>query len=278
MIRAPRAAGFSLIELLIAMLAGSVLIGTLVALFISQLGFYRQDEAMRDARTGARAALNVLTSDLRMVEGAGGVVSASSTDVTLRVPYLFGVICQSSAAQTDVSLFPADSVTVATAGFSGWGRRNPTTGDWTYAESSPTLTAIDTSTCVARSVTTLTGGRTLRITPGGGVLAPGTPVMLFQRIRYRFAESTSLPGRIGLFRTIVASDSEAELVSPFTDTARFRFFTSWTTAVDSPPADLSTIRGLEIHLNAESVDDAPSGGEPYPFSLVSSVFFMNPND
>jgi hypothetical protein len=264
--------------MIIALVTSAIVIGALVGLYVSQLNFYRQDAVMREARSGARAALNVLLSDLRMVEGGGGVIAATATDVTARVPYNFGVVCGSSGGSTVVSLFPADSLTVATAGFSGWATRNPSTGTWSYIDGAATLTASGAATCAAASVTTLAGGRTVTITPGGGGIAPGTPVMLYQEIQYRFDDSSSVPGGIGLFRTIVETADEDELVAPFSETARFRFFTDWETADDDPPADLSEIRGLEVHLDAESEHAVPSSGEVYPFSLVTSIFFMNPTD
>jgi hypothetical protein len=99
--------------------------------------------------------------------------------------------------------------------------------------------------------------------------------MLYQRIRYRFDESNAFPGRDALFRTVVATNQESELVAPFAETARFRFYTNWTTPQDAVPGNLATIVGLEIGLDAESAADSPRLGEPEPFSLNTSVFFKN---
>jgi len=267
--------GFSLIELIVALVIGTVITGSLVGLFIRQIDFYRHDDAIRDARTSARAALNVILSDTRMVERSGGVVEAESRDITLRVPYLWGTVCASNASVTDVSLFPVDSMAVAAAGFSGWASRTSATGDWVYREGGHTVEDSDGAVCAGASVTPMDGGSTIRITPGGGSLRPGTPIMLYQQIRYRFAPSLAFPGRGGLFRTVVETDADEELVSPFSDSARFRFHVTGWDADDDPPADLSTIRGLEVHLDAESFRPSPTTNEPHPFSLITSVFFMN---
>src|SRR5688572_9533535 len=93
-------AGFTLLELLVAMTVMTVVGVGLAGLLASQMRFQRIDDAMRDSRSGARAALNVLTSDLRMLEGDGAVAAAAAHDITVRVPYSFGVVCASSAAQT----------------------------------------------------------------------------------------------------------------------------------------------------------------------------------
>jgi prepilin-type N-terminal cleavage/methylation domain-containing protein len=63
--------GFSLIELLISLALSTIVAGTLLALLVGQLDFYQQDAVLRDARGGARGALNVMLTDLRMVEGGG---------------------------------------------------------------------------------------------------------------------------------------------------------------------------------------------------------------
>jgi hypothetical protein len=251
-------------------------VGTgLAGLLANQMRFQQIDDAMRDSRSGARSAINVLVSDLRMLEGDGGVSAAAARDITVRVPYSFGVVCASAAGQTDVSLFPSDSTTYAMAGNSGWAWRNAATGAWTYVNTAPTITSPGNATCTAAAVAVVPNGRVVRLAPGLAGLAVGSPVFLFQRIRYRFATSAAFPGRDALYRTVVATNQDSELVAPFAGTARFRFYTNWTTPQDAVPANLATIVGLEIGLDAESAADSPRLGEPEPFSLNTSVFFKN---
>jgi prepilin-type N-terminal cleavage/methylation domain-containing protein len=268
-------AGFSLVELIVAMTLASVVAGALLALMVRQMDFYQQDAVLREARGGARSALNVMLTDLRMVEATGGVVAAQSRDITVRVPYRLGIVCASSAGSTDVSLFPADSLTAATAAWSGWATRDGSGGSWAYRTGAVTLSSPGTASCTAASIATLTGGAVVRITPGGGTIAAGTPVFFYQEIRYRFAASTSVAGTDGLFRSVVATGQEEELVAPFDGTARFRFYAGWGNAQDDPPASLSTLRGLEIHLNAESTGPSPTTNAPETADVVTSVFFMN---
>ena len=248
---------------------------SLTGLLASQLEFQRAEDAMRDSRSSARAALNVLTTDIRMLEGGGAVVSATADDITLRVPYSFGVVCASSATETDVSLLPTEATAYAAAGYSGWAWRNSATGDWAYQEGATTVSEPGNGSCTAASVEVLAGGRVVRLDPGINGFAVGTPVMLFQRVRYRFDNSVAMPGRDALFRTVVATNQDFELVTPFSNTARFRFYTNWDSAQDAVPADLTTIVGLEVNLDAESAADSPRRGGPEPFSLRTSIFFEN---
>jgi len=267
--------GFSLIELIVAIVVVGIVGASVTRFYTGQLEFQRIEDAMRDSRSSARAALNVLASDMRMIESAGGVASAAADDITIRVPYSFGVVCASSATETDVSLLPSDATAYANAGFSGWAWRNSGTGGWAYQEGTIDISEPGAASCTAASVEVLAGGRVVRLDPGINGLPIGTPVMLFQRIRYRFDDSVAIPGRNGLFRTVVATNQESELVTPFSDTARFRFYTDWNTAQDAVPADLSTMLGFEINLDAESVANSPRSDEPEPFSLTTSIFFKN---
>jgi len=270
--------GFTLVELLVALVLVGIVGGGLTALLAGQMRFQRVEDATRDSRSAARAALNVMRTDMRMLEGSGAVVSAAARDITIRVPYAFGVVCASNSTQTDVSLFPADSTMVQNAGLSGWAWRADS-GDWTYVNSVNSLSDVSTSSCDGASIEVLTDGRSIRLDPGVAGLDEGTPIFLFQQIRYRFDESGIYPGRDALYRTVVTPDNEAELVAPFASTARFRFYTDW--AGDSEatvPADLSTIVGFEVVMDAESVNDSPRGDAPEAFGLSAGVFFQNATD
>src|SRR5438270_11399624 len=110
--------GFTLAELVVGMVVLGVIGGALTRLFLSQSRFYDQQGQLRRARMVSRMAINAALSGLRMAEATGGLVSATPTQVTMRVPYAVGVGCADTAAQTTVPLWPADSTVYATAGCS----------------------------------------------------------------------------------------------------------------------------------------------------------------
>jgi hypothetical protein len=104
-------------------------------------------------------------------------------------------------------------------------------------------------------------------------------VLLFRRIRYEFLPSVLVPGSTGLFRTVIyqnGSTTSEELAAPFASTASFAFFTIESqTAQTSPPADLTTLRGFELHFDGMS-ERTPSGKTvraTAPFT--TAVFFRN---
>lgn len=272
--------GFTLSELLVMIVIMGVIGAAVTKLFVSQARFYDLQTQQRRARFVARTAVNAALSDLRMVEATGGVVSAAPTQIRVRAPYAMGIACGSDAVRTTVSLWPADSTTYATAGFSGYAWRD-SLGNYTYVESGATLGAGDAAVCTAANVAVLPTGRVVAVAPPlpagiPAVALPGTPVFLVQRVTYEFKSSAAVAGRAGLWRTIATTGLADELVAPFDRTAKFRFFVAGAdTAQNAVPNPLSAMRGLELDLSGQS-ERAPEGGAaPRRARVVTAVFFNN---
>ncbi|MGI8401798.1 MAG: type II secretion system protein [Gemmatimonadaceae bacterium] len=276
--------GFTLIEILV----GIVLFGIVGALFTNLLTtqgrFFDKQGMGNAARNVSRASLNRVISDFRMIETTGGVVAATSTSLTLRIPFAIGVMCANAGVGTQLSLLPVDSTTYANAGFYGYAWRNFQTGAYQYVQNPATEANSILTTCATNGVTTILGGRTVVVTPvlptGVGQAGLGTPVFLYSMIRYEFKASTAIPGKLGLYRTNIAPNgalSSEELVAPFANTASWKFFVAngGSVAQAAPPALLSTIVGLELHLDgiSESIAATKLAAESAPFT--TAVFFKN---
>ena len=214
------------------------------------------------ARNVSRASLNRIVSDFRMIEATGGIVAASPTSLTIRIPYAMGVECaDDGAGATHLTLLPVDSTTYVNAGFYGYAWRSATTGVYTYVEGGVTEQAGDQAVCTGVRITTVPGGHVVKVTPvlpvGAGL---GTPTFLYSKVRYDIKASVAVPGKLGLWRT-----------------AKWRFFTlqGGTVAQDNPPASLADVRGLELHLDGISEYVAPGmmSNESAPFT--TAVFFKN---
>lgn len=276
-----RQRGFTLAELMIAMVILAIVGSGLVSVLVSETRFFSQQTQQRQARMVSTTAVNAALSDLRMVEATGGAVAATSASVTIRAPYAMGIVCATSAAQTTVALFPFDSTEYASAGFSGYAWRD-SLGNYTYDEAGVTLAAGTVATCTAAGVTVVPGGGVVVVAPGAlpttypTVTAIGTPVFLFQRLTYAFQPSVTLPGRTALWRTVVATSQSAELVAPFDSTAKFRFYAAGVdTAQSTVPSPLSNLRGLELVLNGQSENVAEGATQQSSAQVVTSVFFNN---
>ena len=152
---------------------------------------------------------------------------------------------------------------------------------YAYVENPATEANYDPADCVSVNITTVPNGKTVRVTPTlPGNAGLGTPVFLYSRVRYEFKASIAVPGKLGLYRTIIApngAESSEELVAPFANTAKWRFFTvtGGSIAQDAPPANLADMRGLELHLDgiSENVASGQISAEQAPFT--TAVFFKN---
>ncbi|MBA3645018.1 MAG: prepilin-type N-terminal cleavage/methylation domain-containing protein [Gemmatimonadaceae bacterium] len=275
--------GYSLPELLV----GLVLLGIVAALFtrliVSQARFFDLQSQSNAARNVSRGPINRVVSDLRMVEAEGGVISAGVSQVTIRVPYAIGVVCstQGNPPATEVTLLPVDSVMYNAPGFYGYAWRDNASGHYTYVESGAAAGPKQVSgACTSNGITNLTNGPRVSLTPALPAAATlGTPVMLFRRVQYEFKASALVPGTVGLFRTVILQNGTTrseELAAPFAATASFGFYTVGSqTPSTTAPADLSTLRGFELHLDgmSERTPSGKSAAATTPFT--TAVFFKN---
>lgn len=278
--------GFTLVEMLISMIVLAIVGAGLVQMVVSQGRFMDHQEASRSSRAVARVSLNRLFAEVRNVEAAGGVEAAAAggTDFTLRVPYAYGIMCATNGTTTTLSILPVDSAIYNAPGFSGFAWRGAN-GVYQYVTAGVSLSATAAAPCTAVNITTLPSingspaGRTVNV---GGAVNPLTPVgtifFLFRRVRYEFKASTLVPGRVGLWRTLVTPGTAEELTAPLANTARVRFYEDYETTAQSAVPALASIRGFEFQLDGQS-ELAPRGSAtPTTTALSTSIFFNNRPD
>jgi prepilin-type N-terminal cleavage/methylation domain-containing protein len=303
--------GFTLVELLIAMIVSAIVGSALVRLTIGQARFMGQQEAWRSARSVSRSGINRLASDIRAVENGsqvalGGLQAAvaGGQDFTLRVPYAFGIVCFAQINTATVSLLPVDSAMYFAPGYSGFAVRS-SAGAYTYytptvANIAPTLGAGTIAQCTGpalpdQPINAATGGALPSIngSPAGRVVgliattnplnpmpAKGSIVFLYRRIRYEFKASVAIPGRTGLWRTLLDGGGfTEEIAAPFANTARVNFFVLNNAAAQAAvPANLYNVRGLELVLNGQSENTPAGSAAPKTANVTTSVFFENRPD
>lgn len=271
-------AGMSIAELLIGMVILAIVGMGLTRIMVTQARYFDHQKKSNAARNVSRGPLNRIVSDLRMVEALGGVVSATSTAITVKVPYAIGVVCVSQSNGTQVSLLPVDSSMFAGAGYTGYAWRNGA-GKYGYVETGGLNLDGDVTLCNTAKITTLTSekAKVVRINPGmTDTASVGTPIFLYRRITYEFKNSTILPGTIGLYRTVVTANTTEELSAPYASGAKFRFFVgSSQTAQDAVPAQLSTLRGLELVMSGNSEKIPIGGTQKAQAPFTTAVFFKN---
>jgi prepilin-type N-terminal cleavage/methylation domain-containing protein len=288
--------GFTLIEIAIALIIVGIIGAAFTKLLTSQSRFFDQQTNIRKARSVARNSMNVMLSDLRMVQDSGGIDSAASDGklIRIKVPYRFGLVCATNGTITTVSMLPSDSSVVAMAKYGGFAWRDTLTGRYTIVTPAAPLTSDAPVASAVSSRCTGTGvgqaalrtfsvnGRTSDILDLNAPAATGaqsvSPVFFWQRVSYSFRASNAYSGYLGLYRNVqgTASDTTEEILAPFDTSARFRFYTSGAdTSVVVPPA-VSSIVGIDLVLNAMSSRVVSNNVNSHSMSKVrTSVFFKN---
>jgi prepilin-type N-terminal cleavage/methylation domain-containing protein len=278
-------AGFTLVEVIIALVITGVLGAAITSVFITQTTFYDRQEKVGSARGVSRGAMNLLTSELRMVERDSGVVEATANRLVLRVPFAMGVACGGTGTALSMRYLPTDDIVLnamsvsATNVYSGHAWRG-TDGRYRYTDSNTTTPMLGGVTadavCTASGVRQIPGGGTLTlVTPSVAAVPIGAPVLLYQRVVYEFKNSAAVPGRRGLYRTTQRNNDEQELVAPFTNGARFNFYINDATAAASaPPTQLGQLTGVEIVLDGLS-ERPDRDGSHQAVPLSTSIFFRN---
>jgi prepilin-type N-terminal cleavage/methylation domain-containing protein len=285
MMRARR--GYSLAELLVAVVLLGIVGGALSRLVVDQMRFFDSIQVSRGARSAARNSMNVMLSELRMVQDSGGVtnIAGDNKSITVNVPYNFGVFCGTASGVTTVNMLPVDSATLAGAVYAGYGWRGTNGRYTTYESTTPPTIPGTTSRCTGTgtsqagmSMVTINSragyAADFTVNPIPTTTAVGSAVMFFQKVTYSFQASTMYPGKLGLWRSVQGGITE-ELMAPFASTARFRYYqagddTSRTTA----PA-YSAIRGIALVLTAEGARTPAGRTAATQSKMMTSIFFKN---
>ncbi|MEO5568590.1 MAG: prepilin-type N-terminal cleavage/methylation domain-containing protein [Gemmatimonadaceae bacterium] len=279
--------GFSLAELLVAVVLLGIVGGALTRLVIDQMRFFDNIQVSRGARSAARNSMNVVLSDLRMVQDSGGVtaIGGDNKSITVNVPYSFGVFCGTLGAISTVSMLPGDSASLAMSRYAGYGWRSRTTGRYTVVPSG-TLAGVSAtpSRCTGTGVGQA-GVATISMNGRSGVIYDitpailstttlGVPVMFYQSITYSFLASGIYPGQFGLYRSVAGGVNE-ELMAPFASTARFRYYQTGDDTSRTTAPDLANIRGLALVLVTEGARKPAGRTTVTQNKMMTSVFFKN---
>ena len=291
-----RRRGFTILEIITALLIISIIGLSMTKLIIGQTRSFQFENGARRARAAARGAMNILITDLRMTQDDAGVTYVDATNnrrIDVRVPIVFGFVCEITSASVVISLVPVDSFQVVSSKYGGYAVRDSVTGRYTYvpATSGDTIQTANANRCHAGpnvyADTAHVGGRTggvfIASPAPPGITGIGSPVFVWQTVTYEFKSSGVYPGRYGLYRVVrgrANSDTlSEELISPFNASAHFAYYTSPATTNDVPtttaPGSLNSIRGFQIYLPAESSDTMPTRNSPQQANLTTAVFFKN---
>jgi len=111
--------GFTTAEIITSIVIIGILGIAMTKLVVGQARSFQLDNGLKRARSASRSAMNIMITDLRMAHDSGASVTyldaTNNRRVDVRVPLVFGVVCEVNGGNAVLSLVPVDSFQMAAA-------------------------------------------------------------------------------------------------------------------------------------------------------------------
>ena len=239
-----------------------ILVGTT---FLVQNRYYSSQRQMSGAHDNARAATELMASEIRSVMEDGVQVAGART-LTIRSPMLLAVVCNVQSNFADVYTDGGEGG-VDTLEVGGVAVRDTTTGAWTYGNSDwsnmdgsggdPDGDCADNGADTSGVATEFHRLRRLNSILGS-MPDEGDIIMIFRETTFKFQTSVLDTTSIGLFRQFYG-ESLLEYATGMDATAQFQYRTGGSTYSDTVvAADLDDIDVIRIVADARK--RAETGG------------------
>jgi len=252
-----RRGGFTLVEVLVALVVGGIVAGALVSILLGQTRFYERNESTVHAQQNLRAAVDLMSAELRLASPAD-LIEAELDSVSVRFAFARAVVCAVDPVALTTTLFVFDNVTNANlpAGFRGTAYSGPYSGTFAYADNA-TGTVVSSGAgprgvCVAAG-TPGTGADAdyiqLSTFPFQAAAEVGGVVQQYRRLTYRFANSVFGSG-VAIWR------GSQELVGPFDTDSEFNYWLKDGTKIKGKVPDPQLSKVNAIRIVATAVDES----------------------
>lgn len=265
------AGGFTVAEMLVALVIAGVLAAGVITLLMGQNRFYGATDDVVYAEQSLRATSDMLASEIRGIAPRGDVVAAGARTLTFRMDLHRGVVCHVDGASRDVYVFMYSETTAPNTGDpTGVAFREAYDGSaFAYQAFDPLVlrrVAADPGSVVATTCENNGGppvaaneiGRYWLIPswPGSPVPRDGSVLRIFGEVTYEFGASSFTPGGTAIFR------NSQEVASPFGPDASFSYVMAGGGVRSSVPAG-ETGDIVRVRIGATAVGD---GGDRYGVS------------
>lgn len=265
--------GFTITELMISMMIGLILLGTVYKLMITQTGGYSKQRELADVRETARSGSTLLSRDLRhAASGGSSVVAMSANSITLRSIRGLGIICAKHPTLARYGLsrtagkFEAtvdDSALVFQIGRERWQRVK--------------LTNVGTPTSMGIATCAWPGARVPDVVIEVAVntksdtvgIKVGAPLRSYRRVQY---SQYFLDDRWWLGRKVGSASGYEQLTGPLRASNGLTF--AYFDTLGAPTAVPGAVGMVAFTLNAESYQKARLNSGSYEFqrdSLTTKV-------
>jgi prepilin-type N-terminal cleavage/methylation domain-containing protein len=264
--------GFSLVEMVIVLVLAGIVSTAAITMFTTSNELNSTLTALGESQENARSAVEVAAIELRTAAG-GSVMTASASQVAVRIPIAVGVVCALRSGSRAHVYFPIDG--------SGMNLRRDVDGKahltanghwhWRGMGGSDAFQPNARQECIDNGTGTAGTDDNYAILRLNDPV--GSPVMLFREVVFSFARSALNPDRVAFFRT--TTDDRVELAQGFGSNSRFEYRlagdTTWRATVYG-----SALEQIEsVRLNVSVDGDGTAGSIDAPFSLRREIQLRN---
>lgn len=268
-------AGFTLVELLVALVITGLLTTVVWQLVRTQSRFVAFEAQREDAQSNGRAALDIIAGDVRAALPQG-IITASDNVLVLALPKAWGVLCSASTANSLTAVFPTmapDAFTVLANNGTGVviNTSATSTPSWAPRPALDNTRAGVNAIAVANAGTACptASGTVSAYTVSGSnfpVAAAGTLVSIYQLVRYDVGQSDGkwwVRRSNGLSSTTAFSMVPLAGPVPAADSVRFTYYSGAAgTLVNPAPGNTTATLDIlsRIKLKVTTVSSGAYGG------------------
>lgn len=243
--------GFTLVEMLIALVVAGVLSAGMYKLLLDQNRYYGQMSDRAYAEETLRASADLMAAELRLV-ASGDVLAAQPDSVAVRSDVLLAYVCHVTSGDNVYYYVTHEVSDAALEGARGTAYSNPFSSGYVYEDgfdATGTASSTAQAECEARGAPTGKAADRYRLKGWDGTPPdPGATLRIYRKLSYYFAPSETSDG-LALWR------NDSELAAPFADGAGFRYQVctsgscTWNTSVNDK-SDQRDIRRIQVEARA----------------------------
>jgi prepilin-type N-terminal cleavage/methylation domain-containing protein len=267
--RDPR--GFTMIEVIVALVVGMIVLGSVVQLLIVQGRGYRKQREQVDVRETAREAAGLLSWDLRQAAVAGSSFAVmGSNAVTIRAFRGLGTVCAKHALLARYGLWKTGGNIQATVDDTALvyqiGR-----GQWNKLK----ITAVGTPAAMGVTACVWPGARppdmvvefAVTATTDTSYIKVGAPLRTFRRVQYAEYQQNN---RWWLGRKVGAAASYELLTGPLLAPASNGLAFTYYDTLGAVTANPAAVGSVAFTLRTESFKNTISSGSQYEHDSVTT--------
>ncbi|MEX2572144.1 MAG: prepilin-type N-terminal cleavage/methylation domain-containing protein [Gemmatimonadota bacterium] len=276
-------AGFTLVELLVALVLGGIITSVLFQLIAGQGRFVERQSAREEVQQNTRASLDLIGSELRTVPGGGGLVLATDNAITVRAVRVWGVVCDLPGGNAiDVAIPTVPGATYSTNSGTGVVANTGTAAapDWTD-EVAVTGIAAASGTCAGSPLAAGSERRSLSLesmpeNSAGDPVTLGNTLYLYDEVTYQTGTSAGVDG-LWIQRRIGSAPSQP-MAGPIREEGgaglRFEYFEAGSSSpMGTPisPADREDVTRISVLVEAVSRNQLGGSPEAKADTIVVSL-------